>query len=90
MWIIRLTNTAEKQLKKYRKSPDFTSFKKAIEELKSSRDPIRLGELKDISGIRYLCYDVTRSLRLLYDVDRQNNLIIIYGLGDHKEVYGKD
>jgi hypothetical protein len=61
-----------------------------MEELKYSQDPFRLGEVEDIDGTRYLCYDVTRSLRLLYNADRKDNLIIIFGLGDHKEVYGKD
>jgi len=90
MWDYLLVGPAEKQLKKYRKSQEYIKFKKAIQELTYSSDPTELGERKDIAGVSYLCYDVTHSLRLLYNVDTKKNLIIIFGLGDHKDVYGKD
>ena len=92
MWQIRVSKQAKKQLKRYAKTPDCVHFDKAIRELERAPDPTTLGQFKVLKELSYRCfaYDVTRSLHLLYSVDRQNNLILILDLGDHKETYGWD
>lgn len=90
MWKIRVTDSAERQLKRYRHSPDFIRFEKAIHELQQAEDPTRLGTFKILNDLRCFSYRVTDSLRLLYSVDGKANLLIIHGLGDHKAVYGSD
>ncbi len=92
MWQIRVSKQAKKQLKRYAKTPDSVHFDKAIRELEKAQDPTSLGKVKILRELHLRCfaYDVTRSLRLLYDVDWSNNLLLIHDLGDHKETYGWD
>lgn len=92
MWQIRVSKQALKQLKRYAKTPDSVRFDKTIRELERAPDPAALGQFKILKELGYRCfaYDVTRSLRLLYSVDRENNRILILDLGDHKETYGWD
>jgi len=89
MWTIRLGSSAEKELKKIRKSPKFNLFEKVIHVLERSDDPRRLGVFKK-GNLRCLSYEVTASFRILDDIDYANRLIIIRGIGTHKQVYGKD
>jgi mRNA-degrading endonuclease RelE of RelBE toxin-antitoxin system len=90
VWKIQISDKAYRQLKGYRHTPAFEIFDKVIHELQMSDDPTSRGTFKSLGDIRCYSYHVTRSLRLLYSVDRQQNLIIILGVGDHKAVYGKD
>lgn len=90
MWQIRTTDRAEKQLKKCLKTPDFVHFQDAIHELEQAEDPTTKGTFKKLADIRCYSYDVTHSLRLLYTVEKELNMITILRLGDHKQVYGKD
>jgi mRNA-degrading endonuclease RelE of RelBE toxin-antitoxin system len=89
-WTIRASETAKRQLKKLKGSPKYESFAKAITELEQSEDPAALGTFKRLSDLRCYAYNVTGSFRLLYSIDRENNIIILHSAGDHKEVYGKD
>ena len=60
-----------------------------MRELAESVDPSALGRFKNVNGIRCYAYNVTKSFRLLYSVDKENRAIIIRSIGDHKQVYGK-
>jgi addiction module RelE/StbE family toxin len=90
VWKIRVTDRAKKQLKKYIKTSDFVHFEKAIHELEQAKDPTGLGTFKNLNDLRCRSYDVTHSLRLLYTVEKELNMITIHRLGDHKAVYGRD
>jgi mRNA-degrading endonuclease RelE of RelBE toxin-antitoxin system len=89
-WQILVTDVAKKQLRKIKDTPKLPLFEKAIQALAESGDPAVLGTFKQGSNFRCYAYNVTKSLRLLYSVDREKHLIIIKRLGDHKETYGED
>ena len=49
-----------------------------------------MGERKH-GHLRHLySYRITKSIRLLYLVDRRRNAIALVDLDDHKNVYGRD
>jgi mRNA-degrading endonuclease RelE of RelBE toxin-antitoxin system len=90
MWRFGFTNRAEKQLKNYRHSAEYKLFENAMNRLNQEEDPTRLGEVKILGELYCYSFRVTRSLRLLYTVDREKRLIMIHRLGDHKESYDRD
>lgn len=89
-WTVRASSTAKRQLKKLKGSTKYELFAKAVTELATSEDPVALGTFKHLSSLRCYAYNVTGSFRLLYSVDRENKIIMLHAVGDHKEVYGKD
>jgi mRNA-degrading endonuclease RelE of RelBE toxin-antitoxin system len=89
-WKIIISEQAFGQLKKLRRTPQYALFEKAIRELEQSDDPTTLGTFKQGTNLRCYAYNVTKSLRLLYTIDREGHLIVIIALGDHKQLYGKD
>jgi len=48
----------------------------------------RLG--KDVFGNPMLSLEVTGDIRILYSVDSENCLVVIWEIGSHKDVYGRD
>ena len=89
-WAISISDSAFRQLNKIRDSPKFQLFDEAIRELAESDNSSALSRFKKVSGIRCYAYNVTKSFRLLYSVDRENHTVIIRSIGDHKQAYGKD
>lgn len=75
---------------KKKDTPKLALFEKEVQDLAESDEPITLGTFKQGSNLRCYAYNVTKSLRLLFSVDKEKHLIIIKRLGDHKEAYGKD
>lgn len=90
MWKIKVTDSAYRDLKRYRRHPQWNLIQGALSELERANDPTELGTFKNLLDIRCYSYRVSSSLRLLYSVDREEYTILIHGVGDHKEVYGKD
>ncbi len=65
-------------------------YREAVANLAQANDPARLGECKH-GPLRHLhSYRITRSLRLLYSIDRRRNAIVLVDLDDRKNVYGRD
>ncbi len=61
-----------------------------LESLQNAEDPGRLGDikigpLKGVYGTR-----LSKSVRLLFVVDYDAQLIRLLDIGDHKKVYGRD
>jgi len=61
--------------------------KKALAELANSNDPTQFGVFKP--SMKVYAYELGRSDRILYDVNFTNKIIILFRVGDHKDVYGK-
>jgi len=60
----------------------------ALIALASSTKPRLLGTYKQSIGV--WAYELDDSYRMLYNVKDSENLIELFRVGDHKEVYGKD
>ena len=60
----------------------------AIQELRYSQNPARLGKYKQ--NKRVFAYDIGRKYRVIYNVNWNNNTIEFLRVCDHKSVYGKD
>jgi len=61
--------------------------KKALKELAGSDDPTKSGVFKP--SMKVYAYELGSSNRILYDVDFTNKMILLFRVGDHKDVYGK-
>lgn len=61
---------------------------KAIDVLTASADPAILGKYKKHAAA--FAYEIGRSDRLLYRLDRSRNEIVLLRVCDHKSVYGRD
>ena len=61
-----------------------------LELLPWAKDPGRLGDRKSgrLSGVYSL--KISKSIRLLYVVDYDKHQIRLLGMGNHKEMYGRD
>ena len=90
LWEINRTAAFDKQLKKYRSDKGLIrSYKRAVEDLKDSEDPVELGVRKQ-GPLRYFySYKLTGSYRLLYSVDHANKVIQLVAVGDHKDLFRK-
>lgn len=74
----------------YKKLPQ--QIQKKVDEsliaLAESSNPRLLGTFKPSLGV--WAFELNDSYRMLYDVRDSENLIELFRVGDHKEVYGKD
>ena len=61
-----------------------------MENLMQSADPAGVGERKRGQMHHLYSYRITKSLRLLYFIDRRRGTITLVDLDDHKNLYGKD
>ena len=62
----------------------------ALRTLGSSKQPQRLGDLKDTPDGHILVYEIGRKYRLSYRVEYVSRTIQLIRVCDHKTVYGKD
>lgn len=60
----------------------------AISDLAHSENPAAKGQYK--SSIRVFTYELGRGDRILYDIQYEDNIIVLLRVCDHKSVYGKD
>ena len=60
----------------------------AIKDLASSDNPENMGRYKKSMGAR--AYEIDKSDRLIYSVDRDRRQITLERVCDHKSVYGMD
>jgi addiction module RelE/StbE family toxin len=74
----------------YKKLPQQIQNKvdEALIALAKSEKPRLLGTYKQSLGV--WAYELNDSYRMLYNVNDSENLIELFRVGDHKEVYGKD
>ena len=91
MWKIGADKALSKKLAKIDSNSDAAKgCREAVANLAQADDPARLGERKH-GPLRHLhSYRITKSLRLLYFIDRRRNAIFLVDPDDHKNVYGKD
>ena len=89
MWDILEDDYFAKKLRRLRSNQEVIDrYKTASADLARSVNPEELGDRKR-GRLRYLrAYRITKSYRLLYDVDRSKNAIIMVDLDDHKNIYG--
>lgn len=84
----------EKKLRKSRDNAGIQSglykFMEQLATLGSDGDPAILGTRKTGRYRGFIGVKLTKSERLIYKIDYKNKIVIIYGIGDHKDVYGRD
>jgi addiction module RelE/StbE family toxin len=82
-----------------RKNKFKTQYKKLTEQIQNkvdealialseSSNPRLLGTYKQ--SLEVWAYELNDNYRILYNVKDSENLIELFRVGDHKEVYGKD
>ena len=88
MWQITETDTYIKNLKKLKKSGlEKDRLITAIKYLTSKDDPTLCGKPKNYNLKYHYAYDLGRSIRLIFRVDKENKIIWFINIGDHKDVY---
>lgn len=91
MWIINSDKALGKKLSMLSSnSYAAKGYKAAVENLMHAADPARMGERKHGRMHHLYSYRITKSLRLLYFIDRRRGVITLVDLDDHKNLYGKD
>lgn len=91
MWKITVDRAFDKKLARFKSNADIVGqYRVAIADLACSANPSRLGRRKRGSLRHLYSYDITKSFRLLYSVDRCRLEIHLVDLDDHKNLYGKD
>ena len=85
-WIVRTDPVFDRQYKRIGQERRARVYK-ALEILKTSVDPAILGKYKKHAGA--FAYEIGRSDRLLYRLDRSSNEIVLLRVCDHKSVYGR-
>ncbi|MDE1725736.1 MAG: hypothetical protein KGH89_00535 [Thaumarchaeota archaeon] len=91
MRIIQASPIIDKKLKKFKSNKAvFFGFSRILDELKTTQDPRKIGELKH--GIYRYCYGihVTKSHSLLYRYFSDEDIVQLIDLDDHKNLYGRD
>lgn len=92
--VIRTEKFVQLFNKKKKKSPEdlVTKIKEGISTLRHAEDPARLGKLKRGKHAGAYGYEVSRSSRILYQVQRTDAgcTVILLRVCNHKQVYGKD
>ena len=84
-------NTIDKKLKNFKSNKAIIEgYIRVLEELKTTPDPRTIGERKH--GIYRNCYaiHITKNHSLLYIYYREQNLVQLIDLDDHKSLYGRD
>lgn len=91
MWNVYTDKNFDKKLHKIRSNKEVRDkCRIAMLELVNSPHPEMLGDRKR-GHLRHLYgYRLTRSYRMLYSVDYNEEAIILVDLDDHKNIYGKD
>jgi addiction module RelE/StbE family toxin len=89
MWEIYYSKTFLKQYPKLN-SEIKLRVQNAINELKSSIDPTKLGEPKQGDLKNCFAYEVGNKYRIVYTVYKTEIAILLLKVGKHKDVYGKD
>ena len=91
MWKIGTDRALNKKLAKIDSNSDAAKrYVAAVANLAQADDPGRMGERKHGQLHHLYTYRLTKSLRLLYFVDRRRNEIVLVDLDDHKNLYGRD
>ena len=87
-WNINLSASFKKQ---YQKKESLLKVKidEALKKLTYSINPLDLGRKKR-GNLHFYALDLTYSDRLAYDINSENNTIILLKVCSHKVVYGKD
>lgn len=88
-WRIVETDQVLRQFKKLGDQQK-KQYREAIRTLASSDDPRKLGTFKRGRKYSAYYYELGRSFRLVYQVVKEQMIILLLDVGDHKEVYGKD
>lgn len=87
MWSFSRKGKFKTQYKKL--PPDIQpKVDEALIELAQSENPRTLGKYKQSLGV--WAYELNDNYRILYNVRDSENIIELFRVGDHKEVYGKD
>ena len=88
MWEIGANEVLCKKLAKLNPNSDAArGFRVAVANLAQADDPARMGERKH-GRLRHLySYRITKSIRLLYFIDRSRSAITLVNLDDQKNVY---
>lgn len=91
MWKITVDGDLDKKMARFRSNADIVRrYRVAVTDLAQSADPTRVGRRKRGSLRQLYSYDLTKSFRLLYSVDRRGMEIHLVDLDDHKNLYGRD
>ncbi|MDE1770170.1 MAG: hypothetical protein KGI28_06425 [Thaumarchaeota archaeon] len=88
MWQFQYYKEFIKQYKKLG-SQRQQRVKKALADLEDcNTDPKTKGVFK--SSMKVYAYELGQNDRIIYDIDYQNQRIMLLRVGDHKMTYGKD
>jgi addiction module RelE/StbE family toxin len=87
-WQLRET---EQILRQFKKLGDQQKkyYREAIKTLATSDDPRKLDTFKRGKKYAAYYYELGGSFRLVYQVTKEEMVILLLDIGDHKEVYGK-
>ncbi len=89
-WDIR-KEKFEQGLKKYRRDPNVRKALAAcVEALATEENPERLGKRKVNQYAGLYGYRLSKSMRVIYQINYDTHQITLVTLGSHKEVYGSD
>jgi mRNA-degrading endonuclease RelE of RelBE toxin-antitoxin system len=70
---------------------ELKKFERLLKDLEDSIDPSELAEYKNTKGYgRCFVANIPGSCRLAFDLDFSKHVILLFIIGDHKDVYGKD
>ena len=91
MWTIRSNSSLDKKLKRLRSNPALIkAYKHVINRLSEAEDPAKLGKRPHGPYSAFYECRLSGSHRLVYGVDRSGHRVILYKVGDHKELFGRD
>jgi len=79
-----------KFLKQYKNLDSKIQYKvnDAIQQLRESKNPARLGEYKQ--DMRIFAYNIGKKYRIIYNINWNDDTIEFLRVCDHKSVYNKD
>lgn len=89
MWEIYYSKTFLKQYSKLN-SEIKQRVQIAINDLRSSNDPMKLGEPKQGHLKNCFGYEIGNKYRIVYTVYKTQIAVLLLRVGKHKDVYGKD
>ena len=91
MRTIRSNLALDKKLKRLKSNAALLeSYERAVDRLSESEDPANLGKRLRGKYAAHYEYRLPGSYRLVYRIDRAAKLVVLYKVGDHKELFGRD
>ena len=71
-------------------APLIEAYMRAIDSLSESDDPAKLGKRLHGKYTDYYEWRLPGSYRLIYSIEKNAREVVLYRVGDHKELFGRD